>query len=468
MTSFAVTVWVYEGTEKATALALTSFFFLTPLLLLSPVAGALVDRHNRKLMMMVSDLASGVTTVVVLLLYASGHLEVWHLFISNAISGAFQTFQWPAFSAAISLMLPKEQYGRANGMMELAGSGSRIFAPMLAGALLLPLGLTGILVIDVVTFVFAVGTLLLVHIPQPETTASRSKGQGNLWTESLFGFRYIVERPSLMGLQLVFLTGNFFLTLAFTVFAAMILARTGGNELVFGSVQSAAAIGGVLGGVAMAAWGGPKRRVNGVLVGWALSGLSLLFLGVGRALPVWAVAGFLGSFLIPVVNGSNQAIWQAKVAPDVQGRVFSIRRLIAWFVNPIASLLAGPLVDLLLEPAMTKEGGLSNVWGWLVGTGTGAGMAILFVVGSGFAVLVGMGGYAVRVVRDIEDILPDHDSRQDPPEQEIEELVPSEMAPVSEGWTLRRKVGAALATAALAALIVGLGWLQVQVLTTLP
>jgi len=290
MTGFAVTIWVYEGTEKATALALTGFFYVTPLLLLSPVAGAIVDRSNRRLMMMVSDLAAGATTVVVLLLYLTGNLEVWHLFITNAISGAFQAFQWPAFSAAISVMLPKEQYGRANGMMELAGSGSQIFAPMLAGALLGPIGLTGILLIDIVSFVFAVGALLFVFIPQPETTAAGRKGQGSLWTESFYGFQYILERPSLLGLQLVFLVGNFLVGIAYTVYAAMILARTGNNELVFGSVQSAGAIGGVVGGLAMAAWGGPRRRVHGVLGGWAVSGLLFTLVGFGQSLPVWAVA----------------------------------------------------------------------------------------------------------------------------------------------------------------------------------
>jgi len=133
MTGFAVTIWVYEGTEKATALALTAFFFTTPLLLLSPLAGVLVDRYNRKLMMILSDLASGLTTITVLILHSTGNLEVWHLFVTNAISGAFQTLQWPAYSATISLMLPKEQYARANGMLELAGSGSRVFAPAAAG-----------------------------------------------------------------------------------------------------------------------------------------------------------------------------------------------------------------------------------------------------------------------------------------------------------------------------------------------
>ncbi len=459
MTGFAVTIWVYEGTEKATALALAfGFFFVTPLLLLSPVAGAIVDRSNRRLMMMLSDLAAGATTVVVLVLYATGNLEVWHLFITNAISGAFNAFQWPAFSAAISVMLPKEQYGRANGMMELAMSGSNIFAPVLAGALLGPLGLSGILLIDIFTFVFAVGALLFVHIPQPETTEAGREGQGSLLTESFYGLRYIIERPSLLGLQLVFLIGNFLTGVPYTVYAAMILARTGNDEFVFGSVQSASAIGGVVGGLAMAAWGGPKRRVHGVLGGWILSGFFVLLVGVGQTVPVWVVAAFVGTFLVPIINGSNQAIWQAKVAPDVQGRVFSMRRLIAWFVNPISALLAGPLADLLLEPAMVEGGGLAGTWGRLVGTGPGAGMALMFVFGGGLAIFAGVGGYAVRAVRAAEDILPDHDSPEARVEPKVEERPP-------QGWTMKRKLGAIAASAILAVLILGLGWLQIEVLT---
>ncbi|MCK4832091.1 MAG: MFS transporter, partial [Anaerolineales bacterium] len=353
MTGFAVTIWVYEGTEKATALALTAFFFTTPLLLLSPLAGVLVDRYDRKLMMILSDLASGLTTIAVLILHSTGNLEVWHLFVTNAISGAFQTLQWPAYSATISLMLPKEQYARANGMLELAGSGSRVFAPMLAGALLIPLGLAGILIIDIATFVFAIGALLCVKMPQPTVSAERRSGQGSVLEEAIFGFRYIIERPGLLGLQTVFMLGNFFVTVPLVIFAAMVLARTGNDEMALGSVLSAGAIGGIVGGLAMTAWGGPRRRIHGVLGGWALTGvLGIMLVGVGRSLPIWIAATFAVNLMGPVINGSNQAIWQTKVAPDVQGRVFSTRRLIAWLVTPISSLLAGPLADSVLEPAM--------------------------------------------------------------------------------------------------------------------
>jgi DHA3 family macrolide efflux protein-like MFS transporter len=463
MTAFAVTIWVYEGTGQATALALTGFFFLTPLLLLSPVAGALVDRYNRRLMMMVSDLASGATTLVLLALYSTGYLEVWQLFLLNGINGAFQAFQWPAFSAAISLMVPKAQYGRANGLMELAGSASQIVAPVLAGALIGPIGLSGILVIDIFTFVFAVGTLLFVHIPQPETTPAGQEAEGNLFTESIYGFRYIFQRPSLLGLQLVFMVGNFFSGIAFAVYAAMILARTSNDELVFGTVQSVAAVGAVVGGAVMAAWGGPKRRVHGVLGGWILSGLFLSMAGVAQSLPAWAAAGFLGFFLVPIINGSNQAIWQAKVAPDVQGRVFSTRRLIAWFVSPVATLIAGPLVDLLLEPSMAEGGALAATWGWLVGVGDGAGMGLLFFIVGLLASLVGLVGYTLPVVRNAEDILSDHDSPEAQAEREA--AAAREPAPATSGWSTSRKFGMALAAATLAGLIVGLGWLQVRALT---
>ena len=411
MTNFGLTIWAYEKTGEATALALIGFFFITPMVILSPTAGAIVDRSNRKLMMMVSDLAAGLTTIVQLTLLLSGSLEIWHLYVTAAIAGTFQTFQWPAFSAAITLMVPKEQYARANGLVDLAGAASGIFAPLLAGALLSIIDLTGIMAIDVVSFAFAIGALLFVFIPQPERSEAGREARASLWQESLYGFRHIIRRPSLLGLQLVFMGGNFFLTLGFTNMAAMILARTGNNELIFGSVNSAGAIGAVVGGLAISAWGGPKRRVRGVLGGWLLSGLlgGILF-GLGRALPVWLVGSFAGAFFGPIINASNQALWQAKVEPDVQGRVFGVRRLIAFGIIPLARLLAGPLADQVFEPAMQQGGGLADTFGWLVGTGDGAGMSLILVF-CGLAVsLVAIVGYTVRAVRDVEDILPDFDA----------------------------------------------------------
>lgn len=410
MTAFALTIWAYELTGKATALALAGFFHVTPLLIFSPIAGAIVDRSNRKLMMMISDLGSGVATIGVLLLFMAGRLELWHLFAANAITGVFQTFQWPAYSAAITMIVPKKHYARAHAMNELAGNTSGIFAPLLAGALLPFIGLGGILSIDIITFLVAISALLIVVIPQPKATDEGVESRGSIWKESAYGFRYIFKRPSLLGLQTVFMIGNFFATMGYTLVAPMILARTDSNSLIYGSVQTAGAVGGVVGGLVLSAWGGTKKKVHGVLMGWSIAGLfGMTLMGLGQALPVWAVASFLGASTIPLINSSNQAIWQAKVAADLQGRVFAIRRLIAWLVNPLATLIVGPLADLVFEPAMSEPSFLSANFGWLVGYGAGAGMALIMVF-CGLAMAgVGIGGYGVRVVRDAEEILPDHE-----------------------------------------------------------
>ncbi|MBN2392587.1 MAG: MFS transporter, partial [Anaerolineae bacterium] len=271
-------------------------------------------------------------------------------------------------------------------------------------------GLLGLLIIDIVSASFAIGTLLFVHIPQPESTETGQQARGNFIQEAAFGFKYIFKQPSLLGLQTVFLIGNFFSSLGFSIFAPTILARTGSDELAFGSVQTAAAVGGVVGGLAIGAWGGFKRRVHGVLLGWVLSGAGMVAIGLSQALPGWLVAGFFVSMLVPLINGSNQAIWQAKVPPDIQGRVFASRRLIAWLVTPLSQLLAGPLADRVLEPAMQDNGALAPVFGWWVGIGPGAGMGLQFALAGLFALLVGLGGYLFPVIRNAEDLLPDHDA----------------------------------------------------------
>ncbi len=421
MTGFGLTIWMYQQTKSATALGLMQVAFITPFLLLSPIAGVMVDRHNRKLMMMVSDLAAGLSTLAMLILFATGHMQFWFLYVANAINGIGNTFQWPAYSAAISTMVPKKQYGRANGMMSLIEAGPGVLAPVLAGALLPFIKISGIMLIDVLTFILAIGVLLMVHVPQPERTLEGKAGQGSLLKESAFGFKYIFQRPSLLGLQLVFFVGNLFSGMSWTLLAPMILARSESNSLVFGSVQTAGAVGGIIGGVLMSAWGGFKRRVHGVLAGWAISGIFVALFGVGRGLSVWIPMSVLSVLLVPLINSSNQAIWQAKVAPDVQGRVFSARRLIAWFTNPISPIIAGTLADFVLEPAMKSKTTLASIFGGLVGTGPGAGMGLLIVFCGLGATLVGLGGYLFRPIYHAEEILPDHDQLEKAPEKPAED-----------------------------------------------
>lgn len=434
MTQFALPIYIFGETGRVRELALLSLAYLLPLILMSPLAGAIIDRSNRKLMMIISDLASGLMTIIVLLLFLAGVLDIWHLFVTAAVSGAFQAFQWPAFSAAISVMLPKEKYGRAQGMLSLAESGSGILAPLFAGAMLAVVGLQGVLIIDIVTFVFAIGALAFVHIPDPPRTEEGKEGEGSLLRESLYGFQYIWRRRSLFALQLIFFMGNFFVTLFFVTLPAMILARTDGSELAFGVIQAAGAVGAVIGALLMSVWGGPKRLIHGVLTGWLLSGLlGITLMGLGQAIPVWIGASLMGMFFVPIINGSNQAIWQAKVAPDVQGRVFSIRRLIAAATTPLAALVAIPLADNLLGPAMMEGGALADTFSRLVGVGPGAGISLMYVIAGLAIAAVSMLGYVIPFIRNVEDIMPDHEAvggdlgeaaEQDEPQGSVEGAAP--------------------------------------------
>jgi DHA3 family macrolide efflux protein-like MFS transporter len=410
MSQFGLSIWMYDQTKSALAMGMMQVFYITPFLIISPIAGVMVDRYNRKMMMMVSDLAAGVATIVILILQYFGLLEYWHLYGASMIYGLGMAFQWPAYSAAISTMVPKEQYGRANGMMSLIEAGPGVIAPLLAGALLPIFKLTGLLFFDVVTFILAIGALSIVYVPQPARTEEGEQGQGSVWKEATYGFKYIFARPSLLGLQLIFFVGNLFTGIGFTVFAPMILARTDSNTLIFGTVQTAGAIGGLVGGVIMSAWGGFKRRVNGVLIGWIWGGIGMSILGLAGGLPIWVTGIILTSIIVPLTNGSNQAIWQAKVAPDVQGRVFSARRLIAWFTNPISPVIGGALADYILEPSMKIASPLSSTFGWLVGTGVGSGMGLLLFFCGLFSAAVGLAGYLYPAIRNAEDILPDHDA----------------------------------------------------------
>jgi DHA3 family macrolide efflux protein-like MFS transporter len=415
MTRFALTIWVWQETGEATALALVAIFSFAPAIFFSPIAGAIVDRVSRKKIMIASDLAAGLSTVALLVLFSTGHLVIWHLWAAGFFARAFESFQFPAYSAAITTMIEKKHYTRANAMLGMVQSASMIIAPVLAGSLLYVIGINGIMIIDIATFIFAIGMLLLVAIPNPAETAVGRASRGTLLKESVFGFRYIFSNRSLLGLLLIFFTTNLTFGLTMILLAPMILSRTGDNSAVLGTTMMMFGIGGVVGGLLIAAWGGFKRRIHGVLLGLIfLSIFGQIVIGVGQSIRVWAVGAFLAMFFMPLVNGSSQAIWQAKVSPDIQGKVFATRRLIAQISSPVAMILGGRLADVVFEPAMAAGGTFAQFFRPLVGSGPGSGIALIFVFSGIVGVIAALIGYLVPVIRDVETLLPDYDAPAKP------------------------------------------------------
>jgi MFS family permease len=410
MTGFALSIWVFQQTRSATSLGIMQTAFTLPYLLIIPIAGVLVDRYNRKLMMMVSDLTAGLGSLTILILLSTGHLQIWHFYLVNILIGLGNAFQWPAYSAAISTMVPKEHYGRANGLMSFVQAGPSAVAPLLAGALLPLIGLKGILLIDIATFVLAIGALLMVHVPQPAQTVEGQAGKGNLLQEAAFGFKYIFKRPSLLGFVIMLFFGNLFLGFPNSVQIPLVLLRTGNNSVILGAVETAGALSWTLGSIIMSAWGGPKRRIHGVLLGWTFYCLAgNLVFGLGRSLGVWAPAILLGGIGSSIGVATSQSLLQVKVAPDVQGRVFSARRMLTWFPDTFTPILGGMLADYIMEPAMQNGTWVAKLFGWMVGTDPGSGMAVMMVIFGIMTILALMSGYVSTRIRDMEDLMPDHD-----------------------------------------------------------
>jgi len=415
MTHFALTLWAWDITQQATAIALVGFFTQIPRLLVTPLAGVLVDLCPRKGLMMVGDTAAGISTVVLLTLYLSGQLHIWHLYGVGAVNGAFSQIQQLAYTASMSLMVPKAHYTRALSLNFLSGYGSGIFAPALAGILYGIVGLLGILLVDLSTFAIAILVLLAVAIPQPDATpdpdADLPKERPDngihhyaqeIWRDITSGFSYIRDRPGMLGILVTASLFQFAHEISNGVFAPMILARSNNNAQTFGLVSATAGIGGVIGALTITAWGGPQRRIHGILLGMAGAGLSKLVLGLGRTPAVWVPAQFCSSLNFPLMGSSGNAIWLSQVSPERQGRVFSASILTKGAIAPLGRLLAGPLADRVLEPAMMPQGRLAPLLGSLFGTGTGAGMAVLYVGAAIAMTLIGLSGYLYAPLRNVE------------------------------------------------------------------
>jgi MFS family permease len=405
LTSFVLGVWVFQTTGSVTLYGLIVLSATLPNILLSLPAGALVDRWDRRQVMIWSDVGAGFSTLAVALLFIAGQIRVWHICLASAITSAFSAFQWPAYSASITLLVPKEQYGRANGMVQLAQAIGYIVSPVLAGVLLVKIHVQGVILIDFATLICAVFTLLPIRIARPTVTAEGGVGKGSLWREAVYGLTYLAARAGLFGILILFASLNFLMGFVNTLVTPMILAFTTADGL--GTVITIGGIGMLVGGIAMSVWGGPKRRINGMLGFLVLFGLFIALGGVRRSVILVAVAAFGFFFCVPFISACSAAIWQSKIAPDIQGRAVAARSMVAQAAMPIAMLMAGPLADYVFEPLLVEGGRLAGGVGRLIGAGPGRGIGLMFILAGVLTTLAAAVGYLHPRIRRVEDELPD-------------------------------------------------------------
>jgi MFS family permease len=402
MTGFAMSIYVYQQSGSVTRLAVVMLGANLPAILLAPVAGVMVDRFDRRRVMLLSDAAAGAGSLALALLLLSGNLEYWHIIGATVVGSAAGAFQEPAYRSALPTLVSKAQLGRANGLVEMAPAVGTLVAPAMAGAVLLLAGPGAVLAIDFGTFLVAVATLSFVRFPQ---VAQPTGGRRSIRAEALDGLRYLLDRRGLLGLLGIAAGLNFVFTLANVLWIPVFLAFT--DEATLGTVMSGVGLSMVLGSVVMSAWGGPRHRVAGMLGMLAVSGAFLALAGLRPSLVTASIGAFGMMGIIPIVNGTSQALWQTKVAPAIQGRVFSTRRMVATIATPLSFALAGPLADGVFEPLLLEDGPLAGVLGPVFGTGPGRGSALLVTIGGLAVVMLSAFGWSMPFIRNLEREIPD-------------------------------------------------------------
>jgi DHA3 family macrolide efflux protein-like MFS transporter len=406
MTGFALGVWVFQQTGSAASFALTLLFNMLPKALISPFAGLLADRHDRRWIMVLTDLSAGVATLTILALYARGALSIWHIYLLTALNASASAFQGPAFGAAMTQLVPKDQFGRANGLQQLGDGIGQVIAPVLAGILIGAFGLGSVLFFDLATFLFAVTTLLLVRFPDYHQTKGQTSKYSDVWRSQLTqAVRYLWVRPGLLGLTLVFALVNFFVGMAEAVLTPMVLSFT--TPEILGVVMTIGGLGMLAGSLLLTVFGGGKRKVYTVFGAYAVLGLAVCAAGLRPSALVVSAAAFLAFLCLPTVMGLSQAILQAKVAPQIQGRVFGLRIFLNTLTFSFAYLIGGLLADSFFEPLMSVNGPLVNSVGRLIGAGPGRGMGLMFILMGILAVFSSLSAFAYPRIRLIEIELPD-------------------------------------------------------------
>jgi DHA3 family macrolide efflux protein-like MFS transporter len=425
LTNFGIAIYIlqHSATDGTTRYALSALCSTLPAVVFGPFAGALVDRWDRRKAMIVSAAGSGAASLGLAVLVLAGRLQLWQIYSLMAISSAFATFTWPAISAITSRLVENKHLARANSLLQFNDAATTVITPALAAAIIAFArgnGLEWLVVLDVVSFVVAIGALLLARTPalkQDESIEHPSVFEG-----AKDGFRFIFARPGLLGLLSYFLVINFTMPLVFILFMPLMM-KTIANVTIIGAVQSLGGIGMIVGTILVSVFGAPKKRIYGVLGFGAAGSAMMCLIGLPPSAGVYIAAIALMTLLFPVVNSSSQSIWMRKTPNDMQGRVFAARRVIASLISPIALAIAGPLADKVFEPAMHRGGYLASNLGVIFGTGDGAGIRVLFVLMGILSTAVALIWLTRPSIRNVETDLPD--AVNDPEPIRIHEHRPS-------------------------------------------
>jgi MFS family permease len=405
MTRFGLGVWVLAETGDATAYTTMLFFAVFPIGLGSLFAGPLIDRWNRRRIMIIGNIVASLSTLIIAILFFLDDLALWQLYAVLFVNGIANAFILPTLQSSTPLLVPKDQLNRASGLNQLIRALEAILAPGLAGFIVASLGLGAVFIIDFVTFSISILALMMTKIPQPKRVAEHTT-KISYWKDFASGFRYIRQRPAFMYLLGLFTITMFLLPgLGYSLAAPLVLSFE--TEKVLGMIMAAYGVGSLVGGLLMAAWRGKSRRMHGILAGMTTAGVATTLIGLNENAWLIGVSFFMTGIGFVFIVGLNRVIWQIKAAPDMQGRIFSLQAAIGVGAQSLGILLSGVLATHLFEPLMSADGVLASSVGMVIGTGTGRGIALMFTLFGLTQLLIVLVSSLIPKVRLLEDELPD-------------------------------------------------------------
>jgi DHA3 family macrolide efflux protein-like MFS transporter len=356
---FALIWWLTQETGSAAVLAMAALLGLLPTVALGPVIGVLVDRWDRKLVMLAADGVVALASLVLAVLFHSGGASTEIVFLILFLRGLGGAFHSPAMVASTSLMVPAEHLARIQGLNQMLQGGIAIVSAPLGALLLGLLPMTGVMLIDVGTAMLAIVPLLFIRVPRPErTTGAALEAASSIWTEMIAGARYLLERRGHVSLVVMAALINMCLVPAFSLLPLLVSGELAGNALQLGWIHTAFGIGAIAGGIALGVWGGTRRRILTALPALIGLGLSVAALGLAPAYAPALAAMLVVGLVVPLANGPIQAILQATIAADYQGRVFTLIGSLAGVTAPLGLLFAAPVAEMAGVRAWYVAGGL--------------------------------------------------------------------------------------------------------------
>ena len=373
MTSFALVLWAYRQSGSAVTTALLSVCSYAPYVAMSIFAGALCDRWDKKRTMLLCDIFAALTTFCVLLLARAGRLHIAHLYILNALNGLMNTLQKPAADVTVSLLVPRERYQRAAGMQALGNALTTVLAPVLASMLYAFAGLEMVVFFDLGTCVASPRWAFCAHPGGPRRGRNRPAA-------ARAGLRFLRREKGVLHLILFLSAINLIASMYNAALPAMAISRPGGGEAALGWVNACTGVATLLGGVFTSLRGAPRSRVRVIhdSLLFAMSTENLL-LALGRTPFIWCLGALLGWVCIPAMNANMDALLRLKIPLPMQARVYAARNTLQFCTIPVGYLLGGWLVDGVCTPLMAAQGPASPL-ARLLGTGGGAGAALLFLI----------------------------------------------------------------------------------------